>query len=76
MHTMQRELSSFPLPPVHRMKLQSAGFTTVEDLIDAKPSELSKGTFQFLSLKDSIVSPFAQTSGLGLVHLTSLKYSW
>ena len=57
MHTMQRELSSFPLPPVHRMKLQSAGFTTVEDLIDVKPSELSKGTFQFLSLKDSIVFP-------------------
>ena len=40
---MQREISSFPLPPVQRMKLQNAGFITVEDLIDVKPSELSKG---------------------------------
>lgn len=39
---MQRELSSFPMPPVHRMKLQTAGFTTVDDLTGMKPTELGK----------------------------------
>ncbi|XP_064620784.1 DNA repair protein RAD51 homolog 3-like isoform X3 [Lineus longissimus] len=37
-----RELSTFPFPPAFRMKLTSAGFTTVEDLKDVKPVELSK----------------------------------
>lgn len=40
---MQRELSSFPLPPIHRVKLKNAGFVIVEDLVGIKPSELSKG---------------------------------
>ena len=60
MHIMQRELSSFPLPPVHRMKLQNAGFTIVEDLIDIKPSELSKGIFQILLSNDSIGFPLSK----------------
>ncbi|XP_060082548.1 DNA repair protein RAD51 homolog 3-like [Ylistrum balloti] len=41
---MQRELSSFPLAPVHKTKLVTAGFVIVEDLKGMKPSELSKET--------------------------------
>ena len=40
----QRELSSFPLPPLQRMKLQQLGFLKVEDVLDLKPTELAKGT--------------------------------
>lgn len=40
----QRALSSFPIAPVHKTKLCSAGFLTVEDLKDVKPSMLSKET--------------------------------
>ena len=40
---MQRDIGSFPLAPALRMKLKNAGFSTVEDLTDLKPSELSKG---------------------------------
>lgn len=40
----QRELMTFPLAPTVRTKLVSAGFLTVADLYDIKPSELSKGT--------------------------------
>jgi hypothetical protein len=39
----QRTLSTFPIAPVHKTKLCSAGFLTVEDLKDIKPSSLSKG---------------------------------
>ncbi|XP_004643101.1 DNA repair protein RAD51 homolog 3 [Octodon degus] len=39
---MQRELVSFPLSPAVRVKLVSAGFQTAEELLEAKPSELSK----------------------------------
>lgn len=40
---MQRELVSFPLSPAVRVKLVAAGFQTAEDLLEVKPSELSKG---------------------------------
>ncbi|XP_021370414.1 DNA repair protein RAD51 homolog 3-like [Mizuhopecten yessoensis] len=40
----QRELSSFPIAPVHKTKLAAAGFIIVEDLKGMKPSELSKET--------------------------------
>ncbi|KAF6096550.1 RAD51-like protein C [Phyllostomus discolor] len=39
---MQRDLVSFPLSPAVRVKLASAGFQTAEELLDVKPSELSK----------------------------------
>ena len=42
---MQRELSSLPLPPLQRQKLTSFGFHVIEDVIDLKPSELSKGLY-------------------------------
>lgn len=40
---MQRELVSFPLSPAVRVKLVAAGFQTAEDILEVKPSELSKG---------------------------------
>ncbi|XP_076108679.1 DNA repair protein RAD51 homolog 3-like isoform X2 [Mytilus galloprovincialis] len=40
----QRTLSTFPIAPVHKTKLCAAGFLTVEDLKDIKPSSLSKET--------------------------------
>lgn len=39
----QRELLTFPLAPAIRAKLSSAGFLTVTDLNNVKPSQLSKG---------------------------------
>ncbi|XP_044600672.1 DNA repair protein RAD51 homolog 3 isoform X3 [Equus asinus] len=39
---MQRDLGSFPLSPGVRVKLVSAGFQTAEELLEVKPSELSK----------------------------------
>ncbi|XP_054441461.1 DNA repair protein RAD51 homolog 3 isoform X3 [Pteronotus mesoamericanus] len=39
---MQRDLVSFPLSPAVRVKLVSSGFQTAEELLDVKPSELSK----------------------------------
>ncbi|XP_021104371.1 DNA repair protein RAD51 homolog 3 isoform X8 [Heterocephalus glaber] len=39
---MQRDLVSFPLSPAVRVKLVSAGFQSAEELLEAKPSELSK----------------------------------
>ncbi|XP_007120244.2 DNA repair protein RAD51 homolog 3 isoform X3 [Physeter macrocephalus] len=39
---MQRELVSLPLSPAVRVKLVSAGFQTAEELLEVKPSELSK----------------------------------
>ncbi|XP_064612813.1 DNA repair protein RAD51 homolog 3-like [Liolophura sinensis] len=38
----QRELSSFPLSSAHKVKLSSAGFLTVDDLKDVRPTELAK----------------------------------
>lgn len=40
---MQRDLLSLPLSPAVRVKLVSAGFQTAEELLEVKPSELSKG---------------------------------
>ncbi|XP_006756255.1 PREDICTED: DNA repair protein RAD51 homolog 3 isoform X4 [Myotis davidii] len=39
---MQRDLVSFPLSPAVRVKMVSAGFQTAEELLEVKPSELSK----------------------------------
>ncbi|XP_019801050.1 DNA repair protein RAD51 homolog 3 isoform X3 [Lagenorhynchus albirostris] len=39
---MQRDLVSLPLSPAVRVKLVSAGFQTAEELLEVKPSELSK----------------------------------
>ncbi|XP_063106934.1 DNA repair protein RAD51 homolog 3 isoform X3 [Cavia porcellus] len=39
---MQRDLVCFPLCPAVRVKLVSAGFQSAEELLEAKPSELSK----------------------------------
>lgn len=39
---MQRELSTFPLPPNYLQKLSSAGYGTAEDLKDVSPTELSE----------------------------------
>ncbi|XP_012503856.1 PREDICTED: DNA repair protein RAD51 homolog 3 [Propithecus coquereli] len=39
---MQRDLVSFPLSPAVRVKLVSAGFQAAEELLEVKPSELSK----------------------------------
>ncbi|XP_033039567.1 DNA repair protein RAD51 homolog 3 isoform X4 [Trachypithecus francoisi] len=39
---MQRDLVSFPLSPAVRVKLVSAGFQIAEELLEVKPSELSK----------------------------------
>ncbi|KAF5916017.1 hypothetical protein HPG69_003091, partial [Diceros bicornis minor] len=39
---MQRGLVSFPLSPAVRVKLVSSGFQTAEELLEVKPSELSK----------------------------------
>ncbi|XP_013384917.1 DNA repair protein RAD51 homolog 3 [Lingula anatina] len=42
MENKERELSSFPLPPIYRSKLVAAGFITVGDIKDVRPVELSK----------------------------------
>uniref|UniRef100_A0A2K5J018 DNA repair protein RAD51 homolog 3 n=2 Tax=Colobus angolensis palliatus TaxID=336983 RepID=A0A2K5J018_COLAP len=42
---MQRDLVSFPLSPAVRVKLVSAGFQIAEELLEVKPSELSKVGF-------------------------------
>ena len=47
MHS-QRDLLTFPLAPSVRAKLTSAGFITVADLHNVKPSELSKGELLLL----------------------------
>ncbi|XP_069471262.1 DNA repair protein RAD51 homolog 3 isoform X2 [Ambystoma mexicanum] len=39
---MQRDVGSFPLPPAVKVKLISAGFQTVQDLLEVSPYELSK----------------------------------
>ncbi|EDL15814.1 DNA repair protein RAD51 homolog 3 isoform 2 [Mus musculus] len=39
---MQRELVGYPLSPAVRGKLVAAGFQTAEDVLEVKPSELSK----------------------------------
>ncbi|XP_045857105.1 DNA repair protein RAD51 homolog 3-like [Meles meles] len=39
---MQQDLVSFPLSPAVRVKLVSAGYQTAEELLEMKPSELSK----------------------------------
>ncbi|XP_061031160.1 DNA repair protein RAD51 homolog 3 isoform X5 [Eubalaena glacialis] len=39
---MQRDLVSLPLSPAVRVKLVAAGFQTAEELLEVKPSELSK----------------------------------
>ncbi|XP_022086400.1 DNA repair protein RAD51 homolog 3-like isoform X2 [Acanthaster planci] len=39
---MQRDLASFPLPPAIRFKFKDNGFSVVEDVIEMKPSELSR----------------------------------
>ncbi|XP_043859927.1 DNA repair protein RAD51 homolog 3 isoform X2 [Dromiciops gliroides] len=39
---MQRDLGSYPLAPGVRVKLVSAGFQTAEELLELKPSELSR----------------------------------
>ncbi|XP_007481864.1 DNA repair protein RAD51 homolog 3 isoform X2 [Monodelphis domestica] len=39
---MQRHLGSYPLSPGVRVKLVSAGFQTAEELLELKPSELSR----------------------------------
>ncbi|XP_072502961.1 DNA repair protein RAD51 homolog 3 isoform X2 [Notamacropus eugenii] len=39
---MQRDLGSYPLASSVRVKLVSAGFRTAEDLLELKPSELSR----------------------------------
>ena len=61
---MQRDIGSFPFAPAVRMKLKNAGFSTVEDLTDLKPSELSKGNFCILWVIHSAVEfdrlPFSQ----------------
>jgi hypothetical protein len=40
----QRSLVTFPISPAIRAKLTAAGYITVADLNNVKPSELSKGT--------------------------------
>ena len=45
---MQRDLGSFPLPPAIRIKLKESGFSLVEDVVDMKPTELSRGSFNFV----------------------------
>ena len=40
---MQRELSTFPIPPHQLHKLTNAGYVTLEDLKDVSPIELSRG---------------------------------
>ena len=49
MHS-QRDLLTFPLAPSVRAKLTSAGFITVADLHNVKPSELGKGELLVLLL--------------------------
>ncbi|CAH1231070.1 DNA repair protein RAD51 homolog 3-like [Branchiostoma lanceolatum] len=39
---MSRHIGSYPLPPYLKSKLLAGGFSTVEDLEDVKPVELSK----------------------------------
>eukprot|EP00057_Strongylocentrotus_purpuratus_P003078 XP_003725868.1 PREDICTED: DNA repair protein RAD51 homolog 3 isoform X1 [Strongylocentrotus purpuratus] len=39
---MQRDINSFPIPPSFRAKLNNAGFSSVADVLELKPSELSK----------------------------------
>ncbi|XP_072163522.1 DNA repair protein RAD51 homolog 3-like isoform X1 [Diadema setosum] len=39
---MQRDLHSYPIPPSYRTKLKAAGFSAISDVVELKPSELSK----------------------------------
>ncbi|XP_041456773.1 DNA repair protein RAD51 homolog 3-like [Lytechinus variegatus] len=39
---MQRDINSFPIPPSFRLKLNNAGFSSAADVLELKPSELSK----------------------------------
>nr|XP_054747984.1 DNA repair protein RAD51 homolog 3-like [Lytechinus pictus] len=39
---MQRDINSFPIPPSFRLKLSNAGFSSTSDILELKPSELSK----------------------------------
>lgn len=50
---MQRDLVSFPLSPAVRVKLVSAGFQTAEELLEVKPSELSKGNDSYGKLRQT-----------------------
>lgn len=45
-----RELLTFPLAPLVRNKLTSAGFLTEADLGDIRPSQLSKGELHCIML--------------------------
>jgi len=45
---MQRELSTFPLAPNYLHKLSIAGYSTVDDLKDVSPTELSEGKYSLL----------------------------
>lgn len=55
---MQRDINSFPIPPSFRAKLNNAGFSSVADVLELKPSELSKGEhasrIQFFKLLCSV----------------------
>ena len=45
---MQRELSTFPLASNCLHKLSIAGYSTVDDLKDVSPTELSEGKYSLL----------------------------
>jgi len=45
---MQRELSTFPLTPNCLHKFSIAGYSTVDDLKDVSPTELSEGKYSLL----------------------------
>lgn len=60
-----RELSSFPIAPVHKTKLVAAGFLVVEDLKDMKPSEISKETGIGLEESLDILKLVLGTNGKG-----------
>ena len=40
---MQRDLSSLPIPSSQLSRLHEAGFTTAQDILAVKPSQLSQG---------------------------------
>ncbi|VDI78263.1 RAD51-like protein 2 [Mytilus galloprovincialis] len=69
----QRTLSTFPIAPVHKTKLCAAGFLTVEDLKDIKPSSLSKGNVVITveDLKD--IKPSGLSKGNVVITVEDLK---
>lgn len=67
---MERLLSSFPLPPLQLQALFTAGFTTAHEILELKPTDLSKELNITKEDALSIIQCVSQFNGL---HSSKLK---